>query len=387
MTGRRRVVVVGAGPAGLAAAGRLVERGRDAVEVVLAAPGVRATFLPGTLDVALGAAEPERFTFALRLQGVRNVDGAVDRAAPDGVAVAGDWLPADAVIAAPGLALESGAVSGWSRAAPAWDPVSAARARALLADLSPRRLLVAACTLPYRCPPAPFALGVGLADRLFRAPRMTRVTVSTPEPIPLAGVGGEAPALVLEACAAAGVMVERAFVVDLQGSEDGLLRATDGRTLPYEAAVLVPPHVRAACLHGLPGDGPLVQVGDRGAVDGSTLYVAGDAAASTFPRAAGVARATATAAADGALEALGIAPAPPPAPVEASCFMFHRGGAVSRIRARFSHGEANVDIDGPSLDLAPAREGERRRFEAAAGRDGGRDTGAAAENAGRLPAC
>jgi hypothetical protein len=73
------------------------------------------------------------------------------------------------------------------------------------------------------------------------------------------------------------------------------------------------------------------------------------------------------AAADGALEALGIAPAPPPEPIEASCFMFHHGGGVSRLRLRVDELGRSLQIDGPSLDLAPAREGERRRFLAAAG--------------------
>jgi hypothetical protein len=96
------------------------------------------------------------------------------------------------------------------------------------------------------------------------------------------------------------------------------------------------------------------------------LYVVGDAAATGMPRAAGVARGTAAAAADAALEALGVAPAPPPEPVEASCFLFHLGGAVSRVQVTYRGSEPTVQIDGPSLDLRPAREGERRRFLAAA---------------------
>jgi sulfide:quinone oxidoreductase len=364
------VVVVGAGPGGLAAAARLRARGREAVEVLLIAPGARATFLAGTLDVALGDAEPARFHAPVALDGVRCVDGEVEEVASDGVRVGGERVGADAVIAAPGLAVDHGAVPAWPRAVAAWDPEAAARARAALPEVRSGRVLVAACSLPYRCPPAPFALAVGLAGRHFEARHMTRVTAATPEALPLAGVGGEAPAMVMDACAAAGVAVERSFQADLAASEDGVLRARDGRALPYDAAFLVPVHVRARCLAGLPGDGPLVAVGERGAVDGTTLYVVGDAAATGLPRAAGVARAAGQAAADGALEALGIAPAPPPPPIEASCFMFHPRGAVSRVRVRFGGPEPVVAVDGPSLDLVRAREGERRRFLAAAGGGG-----------------
>lgn len=362
----KRVVIVGAGPGGLKAAARLRERGGEALELVLIAPGAKATFLPGTLDVALGDAEPDRFTADLALDGVRCIDATAARVAPDGVRIADDWLAADATIAAPGLALADDAVLRWPRAVAAWDPAGAARARAALPEVTSGRVLVAACSLPYRCPPAPFALAIRLAEQHFNARHLTRVVVATPEAFPLAGVGGEAPALVMEACQAAGVVVERDFVVDLAGSCDGVLRALDGRELSYDAAFLVPPHVRAACLSELPGEGALVSVGGRGAVDGTTLHVVGDAAATGLPRAAGVARATATAAADSVLEALGIAPAPPLEPIDASCFMFHQGGAVSRLRVTFSGDQRRVEIDGPSRDLLPAREGERRRFLAAA---------------------
>jgi sulfide:quinone oxidoreductase len=362
----RPVVVAGAGPGGLAAAVRLRERGGERVEIVLAAPGARATFLPGTLDVALGDADPDQEKALVRLDGVRCVDAAVERVAPDGVQIAGEWLGADAVIAAPGLALSYEAVPEWRRAAVAWDPVAAARVGDRLVGVSAGRVVIAACSLPYRCPPAPFALAIRIAERHFRAGHMTRVIAATPEAMPLAGVGGDAPALVMDACAAAGVQVERGFAVDLATSTDGVLRAVDGRELRYDAAFIVPPHVRAGCLSGLPGDGPLVSVGERGSVDDTTLYVVGDAAATGMPRAAGVARGAAIVAADGALEALGIASAPSADAIEASCYLFHLGGAVSRVRVTYRGEDSRVEIDGPSLDLVPAREGERRRLLAAA---------------------
>lgn len=367
MTSGKRVVVVGAGPGGLAAAARLRERGGDALEVVLIAPGARATFLAGTLDVALGEADPERFSVDVALGGVSCIDATVESATADGVMVGNERLDADAVIASPGLALAFDAVPAWPRAVSAWDPASAARVRAAMPDVTGGRVLVVACSLPYRCPPAPFALAIRYAEQHFKARRLTRVVVATPEPFPLASVGGDAPGLVMEACAAAGVDVERGFVADLGASEDGVLRGVDGRELSYDAAFVVPPHIRAACLTGLPAEGPLVSVGDRGSVDGTALYVIGDAAATGLPRAAGVARGTAIAAADAVLEALGIAPAPPPEPIEASCFMYHYGGAVSRLRVTFSGDERRVQIEGPSLDLTLAREGERRRFFASAG--------------------
>jgi sulfide:quinone oxidoreductase len=362
---RPRVAVVGAGPGGLAAAARLRDRGEGKLEVALLSRHARATFLAGTLDVALGRAEPERFATRVALAGVRCLAAEVEEVGEDGVVADGERLAADAVIAAPGLAL--GTLPAWPRAVGAWDPAGAARARAAMPQVRAGKLVIAACSVPYRCPPAPFALAVGLAEAQRRAHRMVGVTVCTPEQMPLAGVGGEAPALVLEACAAAGVQIERGFALDLARSEDGVLCAADGRRLRYDAAFVVPPHERARCLRALPGTGPLVGVGAHGCVEGSTLYVIGDAAAGPLPRAAGIASGQGVQAADAVLEALGIRQAPKPAPLRASCFMFHYGGALSRVSVEVDGERRTVSLDGPSLDLAPAREGERRRFLAAAG--------------------
>lgn len=368
MTAARRVIVVGAGPGGLAAAARLRERGAGGVAVMLVSPGLRAAFLAGTLDVALGDAEPSAFAARVALAGVECVAGEVTAVAPDGVELAAGRMHADAVIAAPGLAVDEESVpASWRRVAAVWDPDAAGRLRDRV--LTPRagRVVVAVCGVPYRCPPAPLALAVALADRHREARHQVRVTVTTPEPVPLAGVGGEAPALVSDACTAAGVTLERGFAPDLGASEDGVLRSTDGREIAYEGALLVPLHRRPRCLASLPGEGPMVAVGERGSVDGSLLYVVGDAAATGLPRAVGVARASAVAAADQVLERLGVVAAPAQEPIEASCFMFHHGGALSRIRVRYVGGAASIATDGPSLDLWPAREGELRRFLEAAG--------------------
>jgi sulfide:quinone oxidoreductase len=387
---RTHVLVVGAGPGGLAAAARLRQRGGEAVAVTLLSAAGRAVFHAGTLDVALGRAEPEQFTAQVRLEGVECLAATVDEVDGDGrgVRVDGRRLDADAVIAAPGL--ETAPIPPWPRAVAAWDPLAAARARAAMPQVAAGRVLVAACSLPYRCPPAPFALAIGLAGQHMSARHMTTVTVATPEALPLAAVGGEAPALVLDACSAAGVTVARGFSADLDASEDGLLRSADGQQLRYDAAFLIPPHRRARCLAHLPGSGPLVEVDEHGCVAGSMLYVVGDAAATALPRAAGVARAKAVIAADRVLERLGIAAVEAAEPVSASCFMFHYGGAVSRLRVSFPGPPGSdpvVEIDGPSLDLAAAREGERRRFLAAAGGETatGGETGAESE-AGRQSA-
>ncbi len=374
MARRPHVLVVGAGPGGLAAATHLRERGGGGPELTLVTRGATATHLAGTVPAALGDRPPEDFVTTVALDGVRCLAGEAAAIDGAGAIVDGERIDADAVIAAPGLRLDAGAVPDWSRARVAWDPESAGAAAPALDGVPGGRLLVVVCALPYRCPPAPYSLGMALADRHRRSGRFTKVCVASPEPFPLMAVGGEAPGFLMEACAGAGVEIEGRFEVDLDASEDGVLRARDGRELEYRFALVVPPHRRSEALGALAGDGPLVTVDERGESSVAGLFVVGDAAGSGLPRAAGAAEALGRTAADAVLARLGLAEACEPHAPEPSCFVQHAGGAISRLRLRYPdglppEGEAQVGIDGPTPDLAHAVEGERRRFLRLAGAD------------------
>lgn len=363
-------LVVGAGPAAVAAARRLVERG--GVDVTMVARDGQARHLPGTLAVALGQQPTDDFVTDLAIGEVRCLAGDVQRLDATGASTAGQHLASDVVIAAPGLELAPDAVPDWPAARAAWDLESAEAVAARLDAVPGGRLLIGVCSLPYRCPPAPYSLAMQLADRYRRSGRFTTVCVTTPEPFPLAGVGGEAPAYLMEACAGAGVQIERLFEIDLEKSENRVLRSRDGRELSYELALLIPPHRRSGALAELEGEGALVAVDERCESSVPGVYVAGDAAAGGLPRAAGVAEAQGRTAADAALTRLGLAEPLEPHLPEPSCYVAHGGGNLSRIRMTYPHGlppkgEAEVTIEGPSPDLRFAMDADRRRFLDAAG--------------------
>lgn len=370
-----RVIVVGAGPGALAATTQLRERAGDAVDVVLVASRGRASHLAGVLPIALGTAEPAAFTGPVAPAGVRVIAATADAFDGERLHIGDDALTAAAVIAAPGLELDTAAVPAWPRASVMWDLAGAEAAAAPLDAVPGGNLVIAVCSLPYRCPPAPYSLAMELAHRHRRSGRFTKVLVATPEPMPLAGVGGEAPGFLMEGCAGAGVEVVRSFAVDLAASEDGVLRSHDGRELDYRHAVIIPPHVRVPLLAGLAGDGPLVEVDGSGATSQAALYAVGDCAATGLPRAAGVAQAAGRTAADAVLAGLGLCAAAPAHEPSASCFIWQGGGSLSKINVSYPDGPppggtARVRIDGPSPDLAYAVDGERRRFlELAAGAD------------------
>ncbi len=360
------VAVIGGGPAGVAAVRAL----RDAaVGVRWFVPDGRVTYLPGTVDVALGRAGVERFTEIVKLRGVE-VDGRlVEAVRGDGVLVEGSWLAVDAVIAAPGLALRPAVDPGRDDAVAFWDPVGAVAAARAVARFSRRRVAVVVAGLPYRCPPAPFGLAMRLAGQLRASDPSVEVVLTTPEDHPLAQLGPEPGRFLLGACADAGVEVRLGVRPDPEALAKGRLELDVGGAIDADLLLVVPTHGPSPLLVELAGDGPMVPVGPDFASAVPGLHVVGDAAATPFPRAAKPAAVSGAVAAIAVLARLGLGDPPPPAVPTAECYVGHTADAYSRIRLSYPggpppRGRPRVDIEPASAGLAAEFRSVHRRWSA-----------------------
>jgi sulfide:quinone oxidoreductase len=149
----------------------------------------------------------------------------------------------------------------------------------------------------------------------------------------------------------------------------GELRSRNGERVPFDLALVVPPHARSPMLAGLPGDGPLVPVSPSFESEQPNLFVVGDAAMAPLPRAADAAAFGGRTAADAVLRRLGLSdgsdnPLPQP-----ECYVGHGGGRYSRILLRYPNGlppagAARAEIDGPSEDRASGFEESFQRWRA-----------------------
>lgn len=350
-----RVVIIGAGPGGLAAARRLAASAT--VDVTLVEREGVARFLPGILPIMLGLRPAEAYTRGLALAGVRVQPGEAVALEPGRVRLAtGAALDADAVIVATGLTTDAAALPTGSRTLPVWELEHARAAAPAVRGLDAGRLVVAIAGLPYRCPPAPYGLAMALAA-LYRARGASvEVTLTTPEPRPLAALGERVSSFMEGLAEAAGVRLETGYQLDLAASQDGLLLSEDGRRASCDLALVVPPHRRPALVGALPGSGPLVQVDARQRTGMDRTWVVGDVAATPLPRAAGVAEAQGRTAAEDALAALGLAPAQPPHPTEPICYVWTAPSHAARIHIQFPHGMPpagipEITLDPPSAEL------------------------------------
>ncbi len=88
--------------------------------------------------------------------------GQVGKISGSGVMVNGRFYAADAVVAAPGLALDHKQVPHAPNVHAFWDTVGAEAAASAVDRVEGGTVAVVVSSLPYRCPPAPFGMAMEL---------------------------------------------------------------------------------------------------------------------------------------------------------------------------------------------------------------------------------
>ncbi|NIJ12053.1 sulfide:quinone oxidoreductase [Saccharomonospora amisosensis] len=238
-----RVVVLGAGAGGLSAANRLAARagGGPDLDIVLVDRSREHVFLPGYVPMMLDGAPAESFRRPLQdllRPGVRQVNGEVTGLDPDASSVHGTFgtLEYDHLVVALGVDVGWPGDAGSAGELAPWTLDGALAGRKALHGLGEGdRVVVGPSGVSYRCPPAVFDLAVRI-----KAATRARVDIVHPWPRPLAPFG-EGPAAAFAAMLdSAGVGFHGEF--HLAQADGGTVRSADGRELPYDAAILVPPH-------------------------------------------------------------------------------------------------------------------------------------------------
>ncbi len=260
----RRVVILGGGSGGAVAAKRLGRWSHDGeLEVVLIDRSRWHEYRPSYLWVMTGKREPDQVRRELSILGARYgtrvVEGevsAIDPSAKRVETAGGEGFDYDHLIVALGAEVKrSERVAGLE--AP-WELDDALAARRRLAGFDGGRVVVGVESWPYRCPPAPFEAAMmlrylaeqrGVSDK-------TQVSVfhTWQQPMEVFGplmVDGFGRFLDQHA-----VRFEGGFQLSDHDADARTLRAADGRTLPYELALVVPAHQAPAVIRDSTLAGP-----------------------------------------------------------------------------------------------------------------------------------
>jgi sulfide:quinone oxidoreductase len=280
---RQRVLIAGAGVAGLEAALALRELAGDRVEVALHDPRREFVFRPFAIGEPYGTARSFRYDLRALSEhcGASLHESAIAAVEPEGrlaVTREGKRLPYDHLIVATG-ARALWAVPG---AVTYWGITDEGQVGELIAELRSGRLQRLAVTMPEG---PSWALPLYELALLAAGSGQARITVVTPECEPLAIFGHRVSRLV------SGLLSERRIEV-IAGAralefEAGRLRVVPGEDVEADA-VLSLPRMEGRQLGGIPHDGNgFVPVDSYGRVAGlERVYAAGDVSSHPFKQGA-----------------------------------------------------------------------------------------------------
>lgn len=278
----KKVLILGGGSGGVISANKLVEILGDEVEVTVVDRNAEHTFIASYPWVAFGlreVAQIRRPLTVLQKKGIHFLQAEVREIRPEQNTVLTDHgdLGYDYLIVSLGAEPLPSPVEG---AQAPWTEEGALAVRGWLKESEGERWVVGVSSPFYPCPPAPyevagqleFALRVkGLGDR-------SSIALFHPNPAPLAGMGPVISHAISKVLDRKGVAFYGGF--ELAEGGDGVVKATDGRTLEYDRLILVPPFapnrvVRESPLAG-PNGFPEVSPETFRSLQYENVYVIGD---------------------------------------------------------------------------------------------------------------
>lgn len=277
---KQNIVVLGGGSGGIVAASQLGHQlGQDhAVTLIDQKP--QHVFQSSYLWLTIGQREPRdlsRDLSAVAKRRVRFLNDRVVHIDPDRkritTAATGE-LPYDKLVVALGFETHPEDIPGERRLVHhPWELDAALRLREALRAFRGGRLVVGIARTPYRCPPGPYEATWLIEDWLRRRGLRDRTEIDffTSEPGPLGGSGAPAD-FIREHLDRRGVRLHTDFAIETVDGATRAVRATDGRALPFDLLIVIPPHRPSQVLY----DSGLVESPAGIAVDYDTLATTWD---------------------------------------------------------------------------------------------------------------
>lgn len=291
---RTRVVVLGAGFAGLELVTRLSEEFGDHIDVVLIDRSDAFVFGFSKLDVMFGRAEPGavRHPYAdIDKPGVRFVRAAIESIDPAARIVHTDAgaFQAEVLVVALGADLDPAATPGLIEGGHEFYTVAGGfAAREVLERFDGGRVVIGVLSTPYKCPPAPsetaLLLHAQLVERGLRERSEIALVIDFGRPIPPSPA---ASAALVDAFAQRGIEWHPSReVCELDGGR-GVAILRDGGEMPYDLFLAVPVHRAPSVVvdAGLTTNGWIQVDPQTFETAFSGVYALGDVAAVGTPRA------------------------------------------------------------------------------------------------------
>ncbi|HLC79725.1 MAG TPA: FAD/NAD(P)-binding oxidoreductase [archaeon] len=245
-----RIVILGAGPGGLMAANRLKELCRDDCEVVVFDKEQNFSFGLSYLHVMVGKKKPNevvRGREALKAKGIDFVKASVTLVDCENKLVkssAGDYR-FDYLIIAFGAELAPEKIKGLkeSNYYTMYMLDSAMKLKEALNMFKGMKIAIVICSLPFKCPPAPYEAAMLIEDHLRDiGKRDIQIKVFTPEPFPMPVAGQSIGNRIIEMLNSRGIeFCGNHNLKEVRGDLNELV-FENGFIEKYDMLIAIPPH-------------------------------------------------------------------------------------------------------------------------------------------------
>ncbi len=355
-----RIVVLGAGFGGLEVTTRLSEEFGEAVDIVLIDKAEGFVFGFSKLDVMFGKAQASsvRHSYAdIVKPGVRFVQSIIRSIDPAAKRVETDagTFDADVMVVALGADLHPSATPGLVEGGNEFYTVAGAfELRDVLAKFAGGRVIVAVCSTPFKCPPAPSETALLMHDLLtergLRDKSSIALVMPMGVPIPPSPVASTA---LLTAFAERGIDWHPDQRVTSLDADRKVALLSSGGEMPYDLFLGVPVHraPEVVVASGLAVDGwiPVDPLTLQTSFPG--VYAVGDVTSVGTPKAGVFAEGQAIVVADAISAIIRNATLSTTYDGRGMCYLEFGLNQVARVDVTFVSGQNPVgDMDGPSID-------------------------------------
>ena len=358
----KRVVILGAGFAGLELATRLSERLPDEVDTILIDQNDSFSFGFSKLDILFGRKtipeillhydEISRAGVEFRRERVTSIDPESRHVTTDA-----DSYDADILVIALGADYDAAATPGFAEGAVEYYSVAGAdHMRNVLSDFASGTILIGILGHPFKCPPAPFEGALLLHDHFVE--RGTRDAVEIRVAGPMAApvpITKEVSQSILDALIERGIEYVPSQHLTALDTESKEAQLADGGSIPYDLFVGIPVHRAPGVVQssGLAVNGWVPVEKTNLATRFPDVYAVGDVTALPMAKAGVFAEAAARVVADDIAARLYGKTLDRPYEGAGTCYLEFGDGMVGMVEANFLGGpKPTARLVGPSRELA-----------------------------------